>query len=202
MTEQNDAPEGAIPTDVDSAAEPQPDEVAEQTMIGEPLPVGAHDPEKPQPMAAPPGMPKAPDVVDEQIAAFVDAIHRDDSETYVHGNPAGVQQLRPDQATVVDAFRERLYEGPRPRSPREALLVQLQQMRAAERKAALSWSEAVRVVQEERDAFEFYRSQRYATIDALVALGMTEDDFDLVAMEDAFPHAKPREALPDDVTIV
>lgn len=148
----------------------------------EPLPVGANDPEtKPLIDGPPPGMPQEPDEIDERLARYVDALHRD-TENYVGGRPdaRNYPHVRPDQATVIDAKFERIHDI-KPRSVREALLVQIARMTGDQRTAALGWAEAVRQQQEMRDAFLHYAEQVEGTEHALFALGLdVEDDHEKV----------------------
>lgn len=165
--------------------------------VGDPLPVGAHDPENTPLLDGPPGMPKAPDEGDEVIARLADAIYNDDTETY-GPTQSPSQVVRPDQATLLDAHRERILDGPRPRSVRETLLLTVQRARAEEREATMAWSRAVREQQEARLVVEDARRRREDAMDALGSLGLLTDDEQRTDL-DAYPRAKPRKPVDDFV---
>lgn len=195
---ETERPEGAIPTAVDSP-EQAPQQV-EDTMIseadvqgalaeiedaigeGEPLPVGANDPEVlADAPVDPPGMPHQPDDLDREMAQYVQDYH-DGHGAAAHLN---ADRVRPDQASVLDAEHEVIEEQIKPRNVRQALLVHAQQMARAQRQAALDYGRALMVVQESRDAFVAARDALGGAEEALFAMGLdTEADH---------PKAEPQE---------
>lgn len=197
MTDHNDAPdehtpEGAIPTSDDSTA-PESDGPAPETMIGEgtvtidadeveetieqiddaigegePLPVGAHDPEtKVEEPSDPPGMPHEPDDLDREMAARA-------HEEYLRQRslPPHPDRVRLDQATIPDVLGGRTILDLRAHSVREALLRQIGEMAEGERRALREYADALRTVQEARDGFVHYRDARLGAAEALFVLGM------------------------------
>lgn len=169
---------------------------------GEPLPVGAHDPDLPD-VAAPPGLPTPPDDVDEQIARLVNAIHNDGTGTYsLRDRYRPRVQLRPDQASLTDAFREQMYPFTA-HSSREALLALVQSLRGEEREAAMDWAKAVRGREEARDRFVRAQVKRRDAMSDFVKVGAVEDDevTDIEQIEAAYPKAIERKPI-DDAQIV
>ena len=138
--------------------------------IGEPLPVGAHDPENVP--AIPPGLPAAPDDLDVEMATFVAA----------SWNPAPSergQHLRLDSATVNDArVRDGIVDASHPRSVREALLAEVYNASEALRTEARAWADAVRTREEARFGYEAAKERIAAAEAALRVLDLwtPEDD--------------------------
>jgi hypothetical protein len=156
---------------------------------GEPLPVGANDPEvvADQP-TEPPGMPHEADDLDREMAAL--AQHLVDHDYHR-------QHVRPDSANVQQARRgEIITDTIKPRNVRQALLVHIQQMRDVEVREVKDYAAALRTVQEARDAYVIARDARGGAEEALFVMGLDiEDDHEPTVAESPEPAPIPDSAI-------
>lgn len=145
------------------------DSNSDNTRPGEPLPVGAHDPESPRlDDREPPGLPKPVDDLDRELAEQAHLLFTADRDD--------LPMRRPDSATVGDA-RKGVMGDITPRDVRQSLLAEIRRAAADERTAIRNWAAAVRAQQEERDTYGIMKSRREAAEEALRRLDLwTEDD--------------------------
>lgn len=153
------------------------------TRPGEPLPIGAHAPDADEPQPTePPGMPELPDELDRHLAEYID----DTFSTGYTGYGSMRKVMRPDAANVQVARRGGIAETVKPRSVREALLVQVQSSAYAEHEAAKEWANGVRAQQEGRASYLVAKSRREEAEAALAALDLwTEADNEPEETEEA-----------------
>ena len=160
---------------------------SDNTRPGEPLPVGAHDPETPRlDDREPPGLPKPVDDLDRELAEQAHRLHaasRDDD----------IPIRRPDSATVGDA-RKGTMGGITPRDVRQSLLAEIARAAADERMAIRDWAAAVRTQQEARDIYTITKGRREDAEEALRLLDLwTEDDTESITP----PPAAAQPIIPD-----